>query len=131
MIKSVVKFSIVFILTALMAICATSTAYIVTKKVINSGDDAVKQGTHAPVDAAQAAEKEALEAKALVPDYYTVRLEGETLGVYAAFSEREDFLYNAEIYRTNLSAEDIRLLTSGVRLQNHAELTSFIEDYTS
>ena len=131
MIKSVFKFSIVFILTALLAICATSAAYIVTKKIINSGADASRQELLKPINAASAADEEVLETKALVPDYYTVRLEGETLGVYAAFSEREDFLYNAEVYKTNLSAEDIKLLTSGVRLENHAALTSFIEDYTS
>ena len=131
MIKSVVKFSIVFILTALMAICAASTAYIVTKKITNLGERSAGQGTLTPIDAVEAADEEVLEIKVTVPDYYMVRLEGETLGVYATFSEREDFLYNAEVYRTNLSGEDIRLLTSGVRLESHAELTSFIEDYTS
>ena len=131
MIKSVFKFSIVFILTALLAICATSAAYIVTKKIINSGADALKEESSKTIDAETMADEVLSEIKALEPDFYTVRLEGETLGVYASFSEREDFLYNAEVYKTNLSAEDITLLTAGIRLDSHADLTSFIEDYTS
>ena len=131
MIKSVIKFSIVFVLTIFMALGAASTAYIVTKRITNSGNKEAKEESLPMTDSIYAQDKEVVETKATIPDYYMVRLEGETLGVYAQFSEREDFLYNAEVYKTNLSAEDIRLLTSGIRLESHADLVSFIEDYTS
>ena len=131
MIKSVIKFSVVFILTLFMALGAASTAYIVTNRIINPDKNLQEDTSSALTDNMYVPDETVLNAEQHVPDYYLVRLEGETLGVYARFSEREDFLYNADVYKTNLSSEDIRLLTSGVKLENRAALTSFIEDYTS
>lgn len=64
-------------------------------------------------------------------DYYMVRLEGESLGVYACDSEKEEFLYNERIYTNDLSARDFSILEEGVHLGSISELTGFLEDFTS
>ena len=112
MIKSVIKFSIVFIIAVFMALGAASASYIVTKRMLNLNSTAKSDEVVSDEEKSEEGGSD-FSSKAVVPDYYLVRLEGETLGVYARFSEREDFLYNAEVYKTNLSSEDIRLLSSG------------------
>lgn len=132
MLKSIVKFTIVFVLTAALAIGAASGAFWVTRRIIETNEGQQPMDAEKLTNTVDAAENDLLEStKAISPDYYTIRLEGETINVYAAFGEREDFLYNAEVYKSNLSHEDIQLLSSGVKLESHADLTSFIEDYTS
>lgn len=64
-------------------------------------------------------------------EYYMVRLEGESLGVYACDNEKEEFLYNERIYTNDLSARDFSILEEGVRLGSISELTGFLEDFTS
>ena len=64
-------------------------------------------------------------------EYYTVRLEGEKICVYARKEGREEFLYSVDIYRADLSEGDMTLLEQGVRLDNSSALTAFMENYTS
>lgn len=132
MFKSVVKFTLVFVLIAALAAGAASSAFFVTRKIIESGDNNSKVGPqYHKNELKPVASDVQAEVQSSLPDYYTVRLEGETVCVYANFGDREDFMYNAEIYKSNLSSEDVQLLMSGVKLQNQTDLTSFMEDYTS
>ncbi len=71
------------------------------------------------------------EATITEAEYYMVRLEGESLGIYACDSEKEEFLYNERIYTNDLSEWDFTVLEEGVRLGSTAELTGFLEDFTS
>ncbi len=64
-------------------------------------------------------------------EYYTVRLEGEKICVYAQIEGREEFLYSVDVYLPDLSDGDKTLLESGVRLENSSALTAFMENYTS
>lgn len=132
MIKSIIKYTLVFVLTAALAVGAASSAYVITRRIMESNEHS---GVLNPASKAEPAKVRATETSETsasnAPDYYMVRLEGESVGVYAAFDDREDFLYSAEVFRTNLSEEDTRLLLSGVKLKTHDDLASFIEDYTS
>ena len=64
-------------------------------------------------------------------EYYTVRLEGEKICVYAQKEDREEFLYSVDVYRPDLPEGDKTLLESGVTLKNSSALTAFMENYTS
>ncbi len=132
MIKSIIKYTLIFVLTAALAVGAASSAYVITRRIMESNE---YSDTLNPANEAEPVKVRATEAgetsASNEPDYYMVRLEGESVGVYAAFDDREDFLYSAEVYKTNLSEEDTRLLLSGIKLKTHDDLASFIEDYTS
>ena len=53
------------------------------------------------------------------------------MGVYASFGGTEEFLYTENVYKNDLTKEDLSLLSSGVKLKNAEELTGFIENFTS
>jgi hypothetical protein len=64
-------------------------------------------------------------------EYYLVRLQGDELEVYVAYSGKEEFLYNRAVYKNDLSDSDLRMLRNGVVLGSASELTAFIENFTS
>ncbi len=64
-------------------------------------------------------------------EYYLVRLQGDALEVYVAYSGKEEFLYNREVYKNDLSDSDLKMLRNGVVLKSASELTAFIENFTS
>ncbi len=132
MIKSIIKYTLVFVLTAALAVGAASSAYVITRRIMES--EAYSDALN-PINKTESIKAKTIdEVKAdnsPTPDYYMVRLEGESVGIYASFDGREDFLYSAEVFKTNLSAEDTRLLLSGIKLKTQDELASFMEDYTS
>ena len=64
-------------------------------------------------------------------EYYLVCLEGETLNVYVSHGGKEEFLYNREIYKNDLSQEDVEILEAGVKLTSASQLTGFVENFTS
>ncbi len=64
-------------------------------------------------------------------EYYLVRLEGDALEVYVSYSGKEEFLYNREVYKNDLSEGDLKMLQNGVMLGSASELTAFIENFTS
>lgn len=64
-------------------------------------------------------------------EYYTVRLEGEKIFVYASKENREEILYSVDVYLPDLPESDRTLLKSGVRLETSPALTAFMENYTS
>ncbi len=132
MIKSIIRYTLVFVLTAALAVGAASSAYVITRRIMESE---AYSDTLNPINKTESIKAKTIDEVKVdnpsVPDYYMVRLEGELVGIYAAFDGREDFLYSAEVFRTNLSDEDTKLLKSGIKLKTQDELASFIEDYTS
>ncbi len=133
MLKSVVKLVLMFIGTALVAVVAAGASYIITKNYIEAESDEIKSratvSTSLSEDETLSTPKTASETVGF--DYYIVRLEGDALGVYASHDGKEEFLYNENIYTSNLTGEDITLLNTGVMLETSEALTGFIENFTS
>ena len=132
MLKSIIKFTLVFILTAALAIGAASAAFFITRSVMEKNGTAPTRENSQSINSVSVnADSAQTLKKSSLPDHYTVRLEGEMLGVYASHSGKEEFLYDIEVYPSNLSQSDVVLLSGGVRLKTLSELTGFMEDYTS
>jgi Na+-translocating ferredoxin:NAD+ oxidoreductase RnfG subunit len=132
MLKTVTKYVFVFTLTAAISACAASAAYIVTRNIIekNEAASAQEQSIKSNYFPKEISEDQNVKSSSQI-DYYVVKLEGQCLDVYSSKSGQEEFLYSKDIYRSNLSETDIKLLNKGVKLNSAAELTGFIEDYTS
>lgn len=127
------KFSlkaVVLAAAAAVTLLAAGAVYFVAK---DSSKEASPKSEHeVPLFtvAAEDASREAEEAADNI-DCYIVRLEGESLGIYAYRSGNEEFLYNEKVYTSNLPHEDIVMLSTGVFLKDVKELTGFIENFTS
>ena len=129
MLKSTFRFALLFVAVALISAAAASSAYFITKNAL-----AEKTVTPVPttVEASRPKTPSATETVDTMEfESYIVRLEENAICVYALSNQTEEFLYSTDIYRPNLSDEDIRLLSSGVTLDTSSELTGFMENYTS
>lgn len=127
------KFSlkaVVLAVAAAVTLLAAGAVYFVVKD--SSKEASPKSEYEVPLFtvAAEDASREAEEAADNI-DCYIVRLEGESLGIYACRSGNEEFLYNEKVYTSNLPHEDIVMLSTGVFLKDVKELTGFIENFTS
>ncbi len=129
MLKSTFRFILLFFATAVISAAAASSAYYITKNALADQN---------PVPSTNVVEASRLKTDTRVPsgdtmefESYIVRLEDNSICVYALTNQTQEFLYSADIYRPDLSAEDIRLLSSGVTLNTASELTGFMENYTS
>ncbi len=124
-----------FVLLALVAVATGLATYTVTRNMIEE-QFAYAHQTSAPQ---QITETDSNEREGDVSgtgsrnedEYYLVRLEGDALEVYVAHSGKEEFLYNREIYKNDLSESDLKMLCNGVKLESASELTAFIENFTS
>ncbi len=130
MLKSVFRFVLLFAITAIFSALAASCAYIITKNSLVERHSATISSTPSATDSVYASTEEPIP-KAMEFDSYTVRLEDSAICVYAVSNHTEEFLYSTNIYRANLSNEDISLLTAGVSLPTASDLTGFMENYTS
>ncbi len=129
MLKSTFRFVLLFFVTAAISAAAASSAYFITKKALAENPPSSEPVT---VEASRIKpDSETNTSDALEFESYIVRLEENSICVYALSNNAEEFLYSTDIYRPNLSAEDIRLLSSGVTLDTSSELTGFMENYTS
>ena len=134
MLKTTAKIFLIFILLVIVAVATGFTTYTLTKRL--GDENAVEQvrAAQPPTEEtnASAAPKPLPPQPKSVPDeYYNVRLEGTTIGVYSVNNGKEEFLYHANIYKNDLSADDLTLLQEGVNLMTLSELTGFIENFTS
>ncbi len=130
MLKSVFRFVLLFALAAIISAAAASLAYIITKNALAEKDNTTIRSIPQANDSVYAsAGEKASPTMEFVS--YTVRLEDSSICVYAVCNQTEEFLYSTDIYRPNLSSEDITLLTAGVTLNTSSELTGFMENYTS
>lgn len=129
--KSIVKFSVLFILVVCLSVGAASISFLVTKNILKKEASLSPKNVPAAAESTYHAESTGASDTPQKFDFYTVRLEGDNLNVYASHGKNEEFLYNAEICSSNLSSEDTLLLTSGVTLENSSRLTEFLEDFTS
>ncbi len=130
MLKSVFRFVLLFAFVAVISAAAASSAYFITKNALGRGAEAAASKTPRVTDSVYATAEDK-DSASLDFDFYTVRLEDSSICVYAVCNQAEEFLYSTDIYRANLSNEDILLLTSGVTLNTASELTGFMENYTS
>ncbi len=129
MLKSTFRFVLLFVATALISAIAASSSYFITKNILEK-----KNISPAPASVNTIRTRAESQAETSAPmefSSYIVRLEDDAICVYTLSNQTEEFLYSTDIYRPNLSAEDIRLLTSGVTLDTASELTGFMENYTS
>lgn len=62
---------------------------------------------------------------------YIARINNNALAIYAVKDGREEFLYNLKVRIEDISDEEKRNLTDGVRLSTKKALASFEEDFTS
>lgn len=133
MLKSVVKLVLMFVGTAAVAVVAASAAYVITKNSIEVEMREAESRATASTNVRETLDTSQPEQPSETArfDYYIVRLEGRNLGVYASHGGQEEFLYNEDIYTSNLTDEDITLLNTGVKLETSEALTGFIEDFTS
>ena len=128
--KSVFRFASLLLAVTILSAAVSSVSFIVTKKLLDKAE-APSQAEAQSLPEASYAAKADLSQPSRKFDFYTVRLEGESLNIYASHNGDEEFLYNTEIFKSDLSAEDTLLLTSGVSLESSAALTEFIENFTS
>ena len=135
MLKPAVKTALFLIIAVFLAFVSAFGTYFLTKNSIKDHKLLPTTSTAPIVPASNEAVSQSNKIQMkLVPthfEYYTVRLEGSCLGVYATHNGSEEFLYNEAIYKNDLSPEDINLLSTGVNLNNSAELTEFLENFTS
>ena len=135
MLKTSVKIFLIFILISAVALVTGFATYTLTKRVaeekpVETVQAAVQQ--EKPRSAGPGTTSDAKPRKnETASEYYTVRLEGTTLGVYLIDNGKEEFLYHADVYKNDLSADDLKLLQQGVKLMDMSELTGFIENFTS
>ncbi len=129
--KSILKFSVLFILVVCLSVGSASVSFLVTKNILKKEASLTPKNVPASLESTYHAENASVSEPSQKFDFYTVRLEGDSLNVYASHGENEEFLYNAEICSSDLSSEDTLLLTSGVTLENSSRLTEFLEDFTS
>ena len=134
MLKTTAKIFLIFILLVIVALATGFATYTLTKRM---GEENVVEKTRAAQPAVEETNSRTVpeilptEAKPVPDKYYNVRLEGTTIGVYSINNGKEEFLYHANIYKNDLSADDLTLLQEGVDLMTLSELTGFIENFTS
>ena len=130
MLKPMFKFLLLFVITAILSVAAATTAFIITKNILSNNQQSNPSKTDPSLNTTYVAAKDPTPEPSEVATYI-VRLEGDSLNVYASNGENEEFLYNTTVYTSNLTPEDISLLSSGVTLSSPSQLTGFMEDYTS
>lgn len=136
MLKTTFKVIMLFVLLVLVAVATGVATYNFTRNMMEEQQVQAHQ-TSAPRQMAETQNvttDEGDNAQSLSSDereYYLVRLEGDALEVYVAYSGKEEFLYNRRVYKNDLSESDIKMLHNGVVLKNASELTAFIENFTS
>ena len=135
MLKTSAKILLVFVLLVAVALVTGYVTYNLTGRV---AEERPAETVKASVNEMKSEEqliplrsKEKTEEQGNSDEHYTVRLEGTTLGVYVINDGKEEFLYHADVYKNDLSDEDLRLLRKGVELKDMSELTGFIENFTS
>ena len=136
MLKTTFKVIMLFVLLVLVAVATGLATYTVTRNMVEEQLVNARQ-TSAPRQITETdngdgeSNTQEKEAQTESDEYYLVRLEGNALEVYVAHSGKEEFLYNREIYKNDLSRKDLEMLHSGVMLESASELTAFIENFTS
>ncbi len=134
MLKTAAKIFLIFVLLVSVAAVTGFVTYNLTKGIAeDDGETVVRQvsAEAVPEEDMVAVPVDDIGEEPPESEYYVVRLEGTTLGIYVAADGKEEFLYHADVYKNNLSADDLKLLQDGVRLMNISELTGFIENFTS
>jgi len=129
MFKSVLKFMILFIITSIFAAASASTAYIITKKVMNKNTAAPPSLSASDAEYVMAEAPDTPDITSF--DFYLVKLDGNNLEVYAMHGNNLEFLYSTSIYAADLGEQDLKLLSDGVKLKDSSALTEFMENYTS
>lgn len=133
MLKTVTKIILIFLGLAALAAVSATISYIITKNSMENRQmqqtpvQSVETGFISPRNDGETPEL----TETAKFDWYIVRLEGDTLGVYARHGGAEEFLYGETVYANNLSYEDRELLSRGVVLETSEALMGFIENFTS
>ncbi len=135
MLKTTAKIFLIFILLVTVAVATGFVTYTLTKRIAEENLVETAEAATSK-DATNESDADTLSVPTSEPvpvpsEYYTVRLEGATVGVYVINDGKEEFLYHANVYQSDLSADDLTMLKQGVKLMSLSELTGFIENFTS
>lgn len=136
MLKTTFKVIMLFVLLVLVAVATGFATYNITRNMVEEQRAQAYQ-TSAPQqitetrDGKMGRDTDSHSTSEDEREYYLVRLQGDALEVYVAYSGKEEFLYNREIYKSDLSERDTEMLRNGVMLKSASELTAFIENFTS
>lgn len=130
-----------FCLTALLIAAASGLAsYVITLKILDKEipdeRNAAKEMQMPATEVSAEAEPTPLsgsgkENESSKFNFYTVKLEDDTLNIYVNYEQHEELLYGEKINTGDLSEEDKTLLENGVRLEGMGEVTSLTENFTS
>lgn len=135
MLKALQKFIFMFLIISAAAALTGYVTYRSTSKALRAeyqtATARAAQGDERRQAAKPAEAAKSVSSAPLKIESYLVRLEGSTLSVYANRSNKEEFLYNEEIYVNDLSPTDREMLENGVCLKSASELTGFMENFTS
>ncbi len=136
MLKTTFKIFMLFVLVTFVAVGTGFATYTITKNIMEEKSAVLTETASVPdrypVESEDARESMASSHDEPQPfEYYLVRLEGDLLDVYVSHGGKEEFLYNKEVYKNDLSQEDTKMLIAGVKLKSASELTGFIENFTS
>lgn len=136
MLKTTFKIFMLFVLVTFVAVGTGVATYTVTKNIMEEKASQVSETVSVPDKYPVESEsgQGSVARRSEDPErfeYYLVRLEGDLLDVYVSHGGKEEFLYNKEVYKNDLSDEDKKMLIAGVKLKSASELTGFIENFTS
>lgn len=136
MLKTTFKILALFVLLAIVGVATGLTTYTVTRRMLEEQSvsaresETVETRNNDTVSVGSDAEPNGNTSDTGF-EYYLVRLEGDELNIYVSHNGKEEFLYNREIYKTDLSNQDRLMLEEGVQLRSPSALTGFIENFTS
>lgn len=136
MLKTTFKILALFVLLAIVGVATGLTTYTVTRRMLEEQSvsarksETVETRNNDTVSVGSDAEPNGNTSDTGF-EYYLVRLEGDELSIYVSHNGKEEFLYNREIYKTDLSDQDRHMLEEGVQLRSPSALTGFIENFTS
>ena len=130
MLKTTAKIILSFILVLLVAVATGVSTYFITTRLMNKDTPPPDETQEANRDTNPTFRQSSVQPE--VPKIrYIVQLEGNALGIYVSQDGFREFLYHETIYPENLSPDDSQLLQEGVTFNSVAELTEFVENFTS
>ncbi len=135
MLKTSFKVLMLFVLLVIVAVATGLATYNITQNMMEEQQVQAQQtsSTQQTTEKQRLITDESISSQGATEEreYYLVRLQGDALEIYVAYSGEEEFLYSREVYKKDLSHSDLKMLRNGVVLKSASELTAFIENFTS
>lgn len=127
----ILKPVILSICAVFIAIISAVASYIITGSILNKTSERVFN-EEKEVRTLSAAEKNVSEAENDEElKKYFIKLEGDKINIYVNYESHEELLFGEQINISDLSEEDIKVLTKGIEFDKMSELYAFAENFTS